>query len=124
VAVPTKKLHLAAPRKFLDRLVNRHVMVINPAATVRAERYSVPEGKTPEIRPEQVTELLTSIDASTVVGLRDRPILAVLVFTAARVGAVAKLTFLTFKSFKHDGSQHTLRFAEKDVPLKVKGRRG
>ena len=49
LAVPTKKLHLAALRKFFDRLVNRHVVVINPAATVRAERYSVVEGKTPEI---------------------------------------------------------------------------
>ena len=40
LAVPTKKLHLAALRKFFDRMVNRHVVVINPAATVRAERYS------------------------------------------------------------------------------------
>jgi integrase/recombinase XerD len=54
LAVPTKKLHLAAQRKFFDRLVNRHVIVINPAATVRAERDSVVEGKTPEIRPDQV----------------------------------------------------------------------
>ena len=36
--------------------------------------------------------------------------LAVLVYTAARVGAVAKLTL---KSLKHDGAQYTLRFAEK-----------
>ena len=43
-------------------------------------------------------------------GLRDRAVLAVLVYTAARVGAVAKLTM---KSLKHDGSQYTLRFAEK-----------
>ena len=33
-----------------------------------------------------------------------------LVYTAARVGTVAKLTM---KSLKHDGSQYTLRFAEK-----------
>jgi site-specific recombinase XerD len=32
LAVPTKKLHLAAQRRFFDRLVNRHVIVINPAA--------------------------------------------------------------------------------------------
>ena len=43
-------------------------------------------------------------------GLRDRAILAVLVYTAARVGAVAKLTL---KSFKHDGTQYSLRFSEK-----------
>jgi site-specific recombinase XerD len=44
------------------------------------------------------------------VGLRDRAILAVLIYTAARVGAVAKLTI---KSLIHDGTQYTLRFAEK-----------
>jgi site-specific recombinase XerD len=110
LAVPTKKLHLAALRRFFDRMVNRHVCVINPAATVKAERYSVVEGKTPEIGPEQARTLLRSIDTSNPVGLRDRAILAVLVYTAARVGAVARLTV---KSFVHDGSQYTLRFSEK-----------
>ena len=43
-------------------------------------------------------------------GLRDRAILAVLIYTAARVGAVAKLTL---KSLKHDGTQYSLRFSEK-----------
>ncbi len=119
VAVPTKKLHLAALRKFFDRMVNRHVIVINPAATVRAERYSVVEGKTPEIQRKQVEALLKSIETTRevdsaitadLVGLRDRAILAVLIFTAARVGAVARLTF---KSVRHDGTEYTLRFAEK-----------
>ncbi len=41
---------------------------------------------------------------------RDRAILAVLVYTAARVGAVAKLTV---KNLVHGGSQYTLRFSEK-----------
>jgi site-specific recombinase XerC len=86
LSVPTKKLHLAALRKSFDRLVNRHVIIINPAATVRAERYCVVEGKTREIRPDQVAKLLTSIDASTKVGLRDRAVLSVFIYTAARVG--------------------------------------
>jgi site-specific recombinase XerD len=110
LAIPTKKLHLAALRRFFDRLVNRHVCLINPAATVKAERYSVIEGKTPEIGAEQARTLLRSIDVSNPVGLRDRAILAVLVYTAARVGAVAKLTV---KNLIHDGSLYTLRFSEK-----------
>ena len=110
LSVPTKKLHLAALRRFFDRLVNRHVAIINPAATVKAERYAVVEGKTPEIGVVQVRTLLKSIDVSNPVGLRDRAVLAVLIYTAARVGAVAKLTL---KSLKHDGAQYTLRFAEK-----------
>jgi integrase/recombinase XerD len=119
VAVPTKKLHLAALRKFFDRLVNRHAVYINPAATVRAERYSVVEGKTPEIQRKQAETLIKSIETTYVdnseirpdlVGLRDQAVLAVLAFTAARVGAVAKLTF---RSLRHDGTQYALRFSEK-----------
>jgi integrase/recombinase XerD len=109
-SVPTKKLRLAALRRFFDRLVNRHVCVINPAATVRAERYAVVEGKTPQLGVKQARDLLESIDVSNVVGLRDRAVLAVLAYTAARVGAVAKLTL---KSLKHDGTQYSFRFAEK-----------
>jgi integrase/recombinase XerD len=107
LAVPTKKLHLAALRRFFDRLVNRHACVINPAATVKSERYAVVEGKTPEIGPDPARTLLKSIDP---VGLRDRAVLAVLIYTAARVGAVAKLAT---KSLKHDGTQYALRFSEK-----------
>jgi len=110
LATPTKKLHLAGLRRFFDRLVNRHVTVTNPAATVKAERYTVVEGKTPEISADQARMLLKSIDASYPVGLRDRAVLAVLIYTAARVGAVAKLTV---KNLVHDGSQYTLRFSEK-----------
>jgi integrase/recombinase XerD len=110
LAVPTKKLHLAALRRFFDRLVNRHACVINPAATVKAERHSVVEGKTPDIGTAHARTLLKSIAVADPVGLRDRAVLAVLAYTAARVGAVAKLTM---KNFVSDGSQHTLRFAEK-----------
>ncbi|MGO9207561.1 MAG: tyrosine-type recombinase/integrase [Candidatus Limnocylindrales bacterium] len=110
LATPTKKLRLAALRKFFDLLVVRHVVVLNPAASVRAERYAVIEGKTPEITAKQARDLLRSVDPSTLVGLRDRAIIAVLIYTAARVGAMARLTL---KSFKHDGTQYALRFSEK-----------
>jgi hypothetical protein len=83
-------------RRFFDRLVNRHVAVRNPAATVKAARYSVVEGQTPEVGPDQARRLLRSIDVSNPVGLRDRAVLAVLVYTAARVGAVARLAVKSF----------------------------
>ncbi len=119
IAVPTKKLHLAALRRFFDRLVNRHVLVINPAATVRAERYTAVEGKTPEIQKRQAEALLKAIETTyqtdagiipDLVGLRDRAILAVLIYTAARVGAVSRLSF---QNLRHDGTDYALRFAEK-----------
>lgn len=106
----TKKLHLAALRHFFDNLVTRHVVVLNPAASVRGDRLQVIEGKTPEIGVEQARRLLRSIDASHVVGLRDRAIIGILIYTAGRVGAVAKLRRGDFYSI---ADQHCLRFTEK-----------
>ncbi|MBA4065645.1 MAG: integrase [Isosphaera sp.] len=109
-SVPTKKLHLAAVRRFFDRLVVRHAVVLNPALSVRAERYQVVEGKTPEIAVLQARALLAAIDTEHVVGLRDRAVVAVLIYTAVRVGAVARLAL---RDLRHDGTQWSLRFAEK-----------
>lgn len=109
-SVPTKKQHLAALRRFFDRLVTRHVVVLNPAASARTERYQAVEGKTPEITVEQARTLLRSLDVGHVVGLRDRALIATLIYTAARVGAVMRLSL---KDFCHDGEQWCLRFAEK-----------
>ena len=110
VSSPTKKQHLAALRAFFDKLVLRHVVLLNPVASVRGPKYSAHEGKTPEIAVEQARQLLRSIDLDHVVGLRDRAIIAVLIYTAARIGAVATLKM---KSLEHDGSQWLLHFAEK-----------
>jgi integrase/recombinase XerD len=69
-SIPTKKLHRAAVRRFFDRLVVRHVVVPNPALSVRAERYQVVEGKTPEITVQQARALLASINTEHLVGVR------------------------------------------------------
>jgi integrase len=106
----TRKLHLAALRCLFDLFVTRHLMVLNAAACVRGERYQVIEGKTPEITRQQAMDLLVSIDTATVVGLRDLAAIGVMIFTAARAGAIARLRL---KHFSHDGSQWTLRFEEK-----------
>ena len=107
---PTKKLHLSALRRFFDQLVFRHVIMLNPAASVRAPKHSVVEGKTPALSVEQARRLLASIDTTHVVGLRDRAIIATLIYTAARVGAVAKLRL---QDYYADGNQWWFRFDEK-----------
>lgn len=109
-AVSSKKVYLAAIRHLFDTLVVRHVVVLNPAASVRAERYQVVEGKTPEITVEQARRLLSSVDISHVVGLRDRAIIAMLIYTAARTGAVARLRL---RDFFDAGDQYCLRFLDK-----------
>jgi site-specific recombinase XerC len=86
-----RNLHLSALRGFFDRLVNRHVCILNPAASVKGVKDQVIEGKTPEIGIEQARTLLASIDCGDMVGLRDRAIIASLAYTACRAGAIARL---------------------------------
>lgn len=109
-STPSKKLYLAAIRAFFDLLVQRHVMVLNPALSVRTERFSAVEGRTPLITVEQSRKLLASIELQSVFGYRDRAIISVLIYTAARAGAVANLRI---KDFSQEGSQFVLRFLEK-----------
>ena len=109
-APATKKLHLSAIRHFFDTLVTRHVIMLNPAHSVRAERLQVVEGKTPEISVPQARNLMQSLDTTHIVGLRDRAIIAIMIYTAARVGAVAALRRSDFYNL---GDQHCLRFSEK-----------
>ena len=109
-AASTKKLHLSALRHFFDELVLRHVIVLNPALSVRSERMSIVEGKTREISVKQSRKLLSSIDCSTVVGLRDKSVIGIMIYTAARVGAVSKLRR---GDFYDGGEQHYFRMTEK-----------
>ena len=109
-SIPTKKPQLAALLAFFDALVNRHVIPINPASTVRGERYQAIEGKTPEMSREQARTLLASIRGARPVNLRDRAILATQIYTAARAGAVAGLKL---GDFHWEGTQYSFRFLEK-----------
>jgi site-specific recombinase XerD len=109
-SIATRNQHLSALRHFFDGMVTRHAIVLNPALSVRGERYTAIEGKTPEISIEQARALLSSIDTSHVVGLRDRAILAILVYTSSRAGAVAKLKR---GNFYQGSGQWMLHFAEK-----------
>jgi integrase/recombinase XerD len=107
--------------RFERRFVGRKSLGVNPAASVRGERYSLTEGKTPEITVDQERALLASIGVDDIVGLPDRAIAAVLIYTAARIGAVAGLDIA---SFAHDGTQWSLRFLEKggkvrDIPARA-----
>ena len=116
----SKKLYLSAIRHFFDIQVTRHAVILNPALSVRGERYQVIEGKTPEITTPQAHQLLQSIDGATLVNRRDKAIVGILIYTAARIGAVAKLQV---KDFYHSGEQYCLRFAEKggksrEIPIR------
>lgn len=88
---PAVKQHLAAIRMLFDWLVVGQIVPFNPAASVRGPKHVVKRGKTHVLSAEDARTLLDSIDTETVVGLRDRAIIGVMVFSFARVGAVVKM---------------------------------
>jgi integrase/recombinase XerC len=86
-SAPTVKQRLAAIRHLFDWLVTGQVMRVNPASSVRGPSHSVKRGKTPVLDPSEARALLDSIDATTPVGLRDRALIGLMVYSFARVGA-------------------------------------
>ncbi|WP_233721992.1 tyrosine-type recombinase/integrase [Jiella avicenniae] len=86
-SAPTAKQRLAAIRMLFDWLVVGQVVSINPAASVRGPSHSVRRGKTPVLDPDEARQLLDAIDVSTSVGLRDRALIGLMVYSFARVGA-------------------------------------
>ena len=86
-AAPTVKQHLAAISMLFDWLTSGGIIDFNPAASVRGPKYSVKRGKTPVLTAEEARRLLDSIDTGSLIGLRDRALIAVMVYSFARVGA-------------------------------------
>jgi site-specific recombinase XerD len=87
LAAPTVKQKLAALKHLFDWLVTGQVIPSNPASSVRGPSHVVKEGKTPVLTAEEARVLIDSIDASTPAGLRDRALIAIMVYSLARVGA-------------------------------------
>jgi site-specific recombinase XerD len=104
-ARPTVKQHLAAIRMLFDWLVVGQVLAINPAHAVRGPKHVVKRGKTPVLSEDQARRLLESIkvvkmvalpdgseaEVPWLIGLRDRALIAVMVYSFARISAVVAM---------------------------------
>lgn len=86
-SISSVKQHLAAVRMLFDWLVVGQILVSNPAHAVRGPKHVVGKGKTPVLSAEEARELLDSINVTSVVGLRDRALIATMLYTFARVEA-------------------------------------
>jgi site-specific recombinase XerD len=74
-------------RQLFDWMVIGQIMPTNPAAAVRGPRHIVRRGKTPVLDPAEARQLLDAINISTVIGLRDRALTGLMVYSFARIGA-------------------------------------
>ena len=91
MARPSVKQVLAGIRQMFDYLVTGGILQVNPAASVRGPKYVIKRGKTPVLSAEQARQLLDAIDCTKLIGLRDRALIGLMVFSFARVGAVNTL---------------------------------
>jgi integrase/recombinase XerC len=90
-SAPTVKQGLAALKHLFDWMVTGQVIPSNPAASVRGPSHKVKRGKTPVLSPEEARQLLDSIDVTTPIGLRDRALIALMVYSFSRIGAAVSM---------------------------------
>jgi integrase len=86
-APQTVKQRLAALRGLFDWLARHGVLETNPAAPVRGPSYTIKRGKTPILTAAEAKRLIESIETDSLVGLRDRALIAVMVYSFARISA-------------------------------------
>lgn len=117
LAAPSVKQRLAAIRHLFDWLVVGQVVPHNPAASVRGPSHTARTGKTSVLDPSEARQLLDSIDISTPAGLRDRALIALMVFSFARIGAALAMKVedvytqnrrLWVRLREKGGKQHTM----------------
>jgi site-specific recombinase XerD len=105
---PTVKQHLAALRMLFDWLITGQVIEQNPAAAVRGPKHVVKKGKTPVLDGDEAKKLLESIDVSTIVGVRDRALIALLTYSFARISL-----HMTVDDYYPQGKRWWVRLHEK-----------
>jgi site-specific recombinase XerD len=110
LSVASIKLTAAALRQWLDLLTERGVLAHNPALSVRTPRLVVVEGKTPILNRDEARRLFASLNGGSLLELRDRAMMAVMLFGFVRVGALCKMLV---REFEDDGATACLVLDEK-----------
>ncbi len=88
---PTVKQRLAALRMLFDWMVVGQILAVNPAHAVRGPKHTQRKGKTPVLNVDEARTLIDAIDTTSLPGLRDRALIALMVYTFARVGAAVAM---------------------------------
>jgi site-specific recombinase XerD len=84
---PSVKQHLATIRMLFDWLIVGQVVELNPAHAVRGPKHVVKKGKTPVLSEDEARTLLQSIKGHDAVSRRDRALIAVCLYSFARIEA-------------------------------------
>jgi integrase len=111
LAAPSVKLHLAALRMLFDRLTTDRVIAVNPARAVRGPKHLPEKCKTPVLSAKEFRVLLNSIETSSLIDLRDRLLIALMLYTFARISVALKMRLRDV--YSQDG-RWWVRLHEKD----------
>jgi integrase/recombinase XerD len=95
----TIRHRLAALSSLFQYLCDRNAVTHNPVKGVKRPKNESEEGKTPALGDSQARKLLAAPDENSVKGMRDRAILATLLYHALRREELCKLRV---KDFKHE----------------------
>ena len=87
-----------------------HAIAVNPATSVRGPKHSTVRGTTPVLLPTEARQILNCIDASTAVGLRDRALIALMIFSFARISAALSMRV---EDYYFVGNRRWIRLREK-----------
>lgn len=85
------KQNLAALRMLFDWLMIRQICAENPCHAVRGPKLKVITGKTPVLDEADAKLLLNSITGTDLVSLRDRALIALMIYSFARVSAALSM---------------------------------
>lgn len=118
LSAPTVKQRLAALNGLFESLLLQRIITSNPARLVKGPSHVVSKGRTPVLTGGEMVQLLEAIDPSTLIGKRDRAMIATMAYSFARIGAV---TALKVEHVFHQKRRLWLRLREKggkakDVP--------
>jgi integrase len=95
---------------LFDWLLTGQIVTSNPASSVRGPKYSLTRGKTPVLTASDARRLLDLVDISTLIGLRDRALIALMIFSFARVSAAISMDV---EDYFLIGDQRWIRLQEK-----------
>lgn len=93
----TVKQHVAALRRLFAWLVTGGALPRNPFTDVQPPRLKVRRGKTPVLFEDEARALIDRIDVTGLVGLRDRAMIGVMLYSFARVSAMVAMRVRDFE---------------------------
>jgi integrase/recombinase XerD len=100
----TIRCKLSAPSSLFDYLCERNAVTHNPVKGVKRPKANNNEGTTPALSDAQARELLKAPPADTLKGIRDRAMLATLLFHGIRREELCKLRVRDYQ--RRDGIMH------------------